>query len=155
MRTPWIDENLAAAEIDILLVQDNHADADLAMRALVKGGIGASIRWVQDGVEALDFVNGTGDFTARNSDDLPKLVLLDLKMPRLDGFDVLRALKGNARTRAIPVVVLTSSNRSRDVAECYRMGANSYVTKPIDVDALATIIVQVVTYWLNVNQTPT
>lgn len=155
MRTPWINENLAATEIDILLVQDNHADADLAMRALVKGGVGARIRWVQDGVEALDFVNGTGDFTARDTNDLPKLVLLDLKMPRLDGFDVLRALKGNARTRSIPVVVLTSSNRSHDVAECYRLGANSYVTKPIDVDSLATIIIHVATYWLNVNQAPT
>jgi CheY-like chemotaxis protein len=143
-----------AAESVILLVDDSPSDAHLAMRALVKGGIDAGIRWVQDGVEALDFVNGTGAFAARDSSELPKLVLLDLNMPRRDGFDVLRALKGDERTRPIPVVMLTSSSDPRDVAECYRIGANGYVTKPTDIAELSTTIVGVTTYWLNVNRVP-
>lgn len=143
-----------ATHVDILLVEDNHSDADLTMRALARGGVGASIRWVQDGVEALDFVNGTGEFAGRDSSELPKLVLLDLKMPRLDGFDVLRAMKANERTRPIPVIVMTSSNQRRDVAECYRIGANGYVTKPIDVAKLSSMIVRVANYWLKFNQMP-
>ena len=143
-----------ATEIDILLVEDNQSDADLAMRALAKGDFVPRICWVQDGVEALDFVNGTGAFTERDSSELPKLVLLDLKMPRLDGFDVLRALKGDERTRPIPVVMLSSSNHRRDVTECYRMGANGYVTEPIDFRKLSATIVQVATYWLQFNQIP-
>jgi CheY-like chemotaxis protein len=139
---------------DILLIEDNRSDADLTTRALVKGGFNERVLWVQDGVEALDFLRGTGDYQGRDTRRFPKLVLLDLKMPRLDGFDVLRALKADERTRSIPIVVLTSSNQTRDVAESYRLGANGYVTKPIDFAKLTLTISQIANYWLRINQVP-
>lgn len=140
--------------VDILLVEDNRHDAELTMRALTKSELRNKLHWVEDGVEALDFVRATGAYTGRDPTQFPKLILLDLKMPRLNGLDVVRELKSDERTRPIPVVVMTSSNQSRDVAESYRLGVNGYVTKPIHFMDLADAISQIAIYWLRVNQVP-
>lgn len=137
--------------VEILLVEDNRHDAELTMRALKKSRFHNKLHWVQDGVEALDFLRCTGIYASRE-DHRPRLVLLDLKMPRLNGLDVLRELKSDERTRAIPIVVMTSSNQSRDVTESYRLGVNGYVTKPIEFDDLMAAVAKIGTYWLLVNQ---
>ena len=140
--------------VEVLLVEDNRNDAEMAMRALVKSGFLNKLLWVQDGVEALDFIRCTGPYTTRDPTEVPKLVLLDLKMPRLDGLDVLRAMKSEARTRAIPIVVMTSSNQERDLAESYQLGVNGYVTKPIKFPDLVDVIAKIGMYWLLVNSVP-
>ena len=140
--------------IDILLVEDNRHDAELTMRALTKSELRNRLHWVEDGVEALDFIRGTGPYHGRDPNQFPKLILLDLKMPRLNGLDVVRELKSDERTRAIPVVVMTSSNQSRDIAESYRLGVNGYVTKPIHFMDLAEAISQIAIFWLRTNQVP-
>ena len=140
--------------VDILLVEDNRHDAELTMRALTKSDVRNTLHWVQDGVEALEFIRCTGAYTGRDSNQHPKLILLDLKMPRLNGLDVVRELKSNDRTRPIPVVVMTSSNQSRDITDSYRLGVNGYVTKPIQFADLAAAVSQIATYWLRVNQVP-
>ena len=140
--------------IDVLLVEDNRHDAELAMRAFKRGSFTNKLLWVQDGVEALDFFKCSGAYEQRDPLQCPKLVLLDLKMPRLNGLDVLRALKSDERTRSIPIVVLTSSNQPRDVAESYRLGGNGYVTKPIQFADLMGAIEKIGTYWLRTNQVP-
>lgn len=144
----------ALDNVDILLVEDNRHDAELTLRALTRGDLRNKLHWVEDGVEALDFIRATGAYRDRDSKQLPKLILLDLKMPRLNGLDVLRELKSDERTRPIPVVVMTSSNQSRDIAESYRLGVNGYVTKPIHFMDLAEAISQIATYWLRVNRIP-
>ena len=140
--------------VDILLVEDNRHDAELTMRALTKNELRNRLHWVEDGVEALNFIRGTGAYHGRDANQFPKLILLDLKMPRLNGLDVVRELKSDERTRPIPVVVMTSSNQSRDIAESYRLGVNGYVTKPIHFMDLAEAISQIAIYWLRVNQVP-
>ncbi len=140
--------------VEILLVEDNRADAELVMRALKKGNFANKLLWVKDGVEALEFVNCASAFADRDPRQVPRLVLLDLKMPRLNGLDVLRELKGNERTRAVPIVVMTSSNQSRDLAECYRLGVNGYVTKPIGFADLTEAVARIGSYWLLANQVP-
>jgi CheY-like chemotaxis protein len=141
-------------EVEILLVDDNQADAELMIRALKKNRFENKLFWVRDGVEALDFVRCNGLYGARDLRELPRLVLLDLKMPRLDGLDVLRELKSDEATRAIPVIIMTSSNQSRDLIECYRLGVNGYVTKPIQFGGLMETVAGIGTYWLRVNQVP-
>jgi CheY-like chemotaxis protein len=141
-------------DVDVLLVEDNRADAELIVRALNKSNFFNKLFWVQDGVEALDFIRCTGTFAARDALHRPRLILLDLKMPRLDGMDVLRNLKGDEVTRAIPIVVMTSSNQHRDLAECYRLGVNGYVTKPIQFPHLLEAVSRIGTYWLLANQVP-
>jgi len=140
--------------VEVLLVEDNRADAELVMRALKKSSFHHKLLWVQDGVEALEFFGSTGAFAGRDPRQLPKLVLLDLKMPRLNGVDVLREIKNDERTRPVPVVVMTSSNQNRDLAECYRLGVNGYVTKPIQFADLTEAVARIGTYWLLVNQVP-
>ena len=140
--------------VEILLVEDNRADAELVMRALKKGNFANKLLWVQDGVEAMEFVNCSAAVTGRDPRQLPRRVLLDLKMPRLNGLDVLREFKGNERTRQMPIVVMTSSNQSRDLAECYRLGVNGYVTKPIEFADLLEAVARIGTYWLLANQVP-
>jgi len=139
-------------DVEILLVEDNDHDAEMTVRALRKNNYLHKLLWVQDGVEALDFINCTGAFEGRDHNQLPKLVLLDLKMPRLDGLDVLRSLKAADRTRSIPVVVMTSSNQERDLMESYRLGVNGYVTKPIEFKDLVKLISGIGLYWLLVNK---
>jgi two-component system response regulator len=140
-------------QIEILLVEDNALDAELTMRALKKGKLANKVKWVKDGQQALDYLFRQGDYTQRE-DTTPRLVLLDLKMPRVGGIEVLRAIKADERTRRIPVVVMTSSQEEQDVAETYNLGVNSYVVKPVDFNALADVAGQAGYYWLAVNRTP-
>jgi two-component system, response regulator len=134
--------------IEILLVEDSDADAELVLRALRK------VMRLRDGVEAMDFLFREGTFDQRSGGQ-PRLVLLDLKMPRLGGIDVLRRLKVDERTRMIPVVVLTSSAEEQDVAESYRLGVNSYLVKPVEFTAFTSVITKAGLYWAVMNQAPT
>jgi two-component system response regulator len=139
--------------VEILLVEDSDADAELIARALRKGNIVNRVVRVRDGVEALEFVFREGAFKERSSEQ-PRLILLDLKMPRLSGLDVLRRLKADARTGLIPVVVLTSSAEEQDVIESYKLGVNSYLVKPVAFADFATVIGQTGLYWAVLNRVP-
>jgi len=133
--------------VDILLVEDNPDDAELAIRALRKSNLANHLLHLLDGEEALEFL-----FNAQNSK--PKLVLLDLKMPKVDGIEVLRRLKADERTRSIPVVMLTSSKEERDIVETYQLGVNAYIVKPLDFDQFGKAVGQLGLFWLVLNQTP-
>jgi CheY-like chemotaxis protein len=141
-------------DIDILLVEDNASDAEMTMRALKKATFVNRLCWVMDGVEALAFVRCTDDFADRDPRKPPRLILLDLKMPRLDGLDVLRELKADAATRKIPIVVMTSSNQERDITESYQLGVNGFVTKPVQLNDFASAVGKIGMYWLSINQPP-
>jgi len=141
--------------IDILLVEDNTMDAEMTMRALRRSEVVNRLYWVRDGVEALEFIRCKGDFAERDRRHDLKLVLLDLKMPRLSGIDVLRELKSDPATMRIPVVMMTSSNQERDVAESYGLGANGYVTKPVQFDQFRSAVEEIGVYWLTINRAPT
>ena len=138
-------------QIEILLVEDNPLDAELTMTALKGGKVANNITWVKDGEEALDYLFRNGPYADR-ADVLPRLVLLDLKMPKVNGIEVLRAVKANERTRRIPVVVMTSSQEESDLADTYDLGVNSYVVKPVDFNALAEVTRQAGYYWLAINR---
>lgn len=138
-------------QIEILLVEDSSDDAALTLRTLQKRGIANRVVWVQDGVEALDFLFCEGAHAER-ADGTPKLVLLDLKMPRLDGLQVLERMKLDARTRAIPVVMMTSSREEGDMLASYSLGVNSFIVKPVDFDAFSETVSQVGMYWMITNQ---
>lgn len=140
--------------VEILLVEDNPHDAEMTMRALRKGNFTNKLFWVKDGVEALDFIRCSGAYETRDATQPLKLVLLDLKMPRLTGLDVLRELKSVPETSMIPVVIMTSSNQDRDVAESYRLGVNGFVTKPVQFAAFSETVADIGTFWLLVNQAP-
>ena len=140
--------------VEILLVEDSDADAEMTIRALKKHKLTNKVVWVKDGVEALDFVYRTGAYSKRR-DGHPKLILLDIKMPRLDGIDVLRRLKSDAKTRVIPVAMLTSSAEERDMVESYQLGANSYLVKPVDFGAFIEVVSHAGLYWAVMNRTPT
>jgi len=138
-------------QIEVLLVEDNPLDAELTMTALKVGNVANNITWVKDGEEALEYLFRTGRYAGR-ADVLPRLVLLDLKMPRVNGIEVLKAVKGDERTRRIPVVVMTSSQEESDVAKTYDLGVNSYVVKPVDFNAFADVTRQAGYYWLAINR---
>jgi CheY-like chemotaxis protein len=140
-------------QIEILLVEDNERDAELTIRALKKGGLANKLLWVKDGEQALDYLFRRGTY-AQREDVVPRLVLLDLKMPRVDGIEVLKVVKADERTRRIPVVVMTSSQEEKDLAQTYDLGVNSYVVKPVDFAAVADIVRQAGFYWLAINRTP-
>lgn len=140
--------------IEVLLVEDNDRDAELTMRAFKKCNLHNKLFWVKDGVEALEFMSGTGSFAERDARELPRLILLDLKMPRLNGLDVLRSLKADERTQAVPIVVMTSSNQERDLEACYDLGVNGYVTKPIGFTELTEAVAKIGMFWLLVNRVP-
>ena len=133
--------------VDILLVEDNPDDAELAIRALRKSNLANSLLHLLDGQEALDYL-----FDEKNTK--PKLVLLDLKMPKVDGIEVLRKLKADERTRTIPVVMLTSSKEERDIVETYKLGVNAYIVKPLDFEQFGKAVGQLGLFWLVMNQTP-
>lgn len=139
--------------VEILLVEDNPTDAELTMRALKKKNLANNLVWVKDGVEALDFIFCKGQFQDRVS-STPKLILLDLKLPKIDGIEVLRVLKSDAKTKTVPVVMLTSSNEERDIVESYQLGVNSYIVKPVDFDKFLEMVSQVGLYWSLVNKVP-
>lgn len=139
---------------DILLVEDNPDDADLTVRAFRKENIANTLVVVHDGAEALDYLYATGPYAHRDPGDLPQLVLLDLKLPRVDGLDVLRRIRAEPTTRSLPVVVLTSSREEADVIRSYNLGANSFVRKPVDFLQLAAAVAQLGLYWLVLNEAP-
>jgi two-component system response regulator len=138
----------------ILLVEDNPDDEALTLRALRAAGVRNEVVVARDGVEALDYLFGTGRHAGRDIGLLPQVVLLDLKLPRLDGLEVLRRIRSDERTRLLPVVILTSSTEDRDRVEGYRLGANSYVRKPVDFGQFAEAVRQLGLYWLLLNQPP-
>ena len=140
---------------NILLVEDNADDEALTLRALAKSNIKNPVDVVRDGVEALDYLFGTGTCAGRDLNNLPAVVLLDIKIPKLDGFEVLKRLRADERTKLIPVVVLTSSTQEEDIVKSYKLGANSYVRKPVDFNQFAEAVRQVGLYWLLINQRPT
>lgn len=141
-------------EIEILLVEDNPDDLELALHALRKGNLANRIEVARDGEEALDFLFCRGNFSSRSFEAPPRVVLLDLKLPKVDGLEVLRALKSDPRTKAIPVVVMTSSKEQRDMVEGYHLGVNSYIQKPVDFLQFREIIGKLGFYWLVINQPP-
>lgn len=140
-------------QVEILLVEDNPNDAELTMRALKKGGLANRLIWARSGEQALDYLFRKGEYAQRDEVS-PKLVLLDLKMPGMDGIDVLRAIKGDDRTRRIPIVVMTSSQEERDIDQSYDLGVNSYVVKPVDFSSVTDVVRQAGYYWLAINRTP-
>jgi CheY-like chemotaxis protein len=139
--------------IEMLIVEDTKADLDLALRALRKSNLAQRVHIARDGAEALEFIFGANG-NPPWSPEGPKLILLDLKLPKVDGIEVLRQLKADPRTQTIPVVVLTSSKEQSDVAESYRLGVNSYVVKPVDYESFATAVQQVGHYWMHLNHPP-
>lgn len=140
--------------LEILLVEDNPQEAELTIRALKKRTLANHFVHVHDGQEAIDFLFGTGCYAGRDVRELPKVVLLDLKLPKLDGIEVLRRLRANEQTRLVPVVVLTSSREDRDVIEAYQLGANSYIVKPVDFEKFLEVVSNMITYWLLLNELP-
>ncbi len=137
---------------EILLIEDNPSDAELTIRALKKNNIVNNLMHLKDGEEALDYLFARGKYVNRNMEDKPKVILLDLKMPKVNGLEVLRELKNDARTRMIPVVLLTSSNQNSDIDEGYRLGANSYIVKPVEFENFFNAIRDLGFYWLLLNQ---
>ncbi|HEY5572297.1 MAG TPA: response regulator [Anaerolineales bacterium] len=139
-------------EIEILLVEDNPYDAELALRSLKNNHLANRVIVVRDGEEALDFIFARGAFSDRRVEDIPRVILLDLKLPKVDGLEVLKAVKNDPRTRFIPVVVLTSSKEEKDIVESYQLGANSYIVKPVDFDKFIEAVNSLGLYWLLLNQ---
>lgn len=144
----------ARARARILLVEDNPDDVDLTLRALERVGPGVDTVVARDGVEALDYLFARGDHSGRPADEQPSVVLLDLKLPRVDGFEVLARLRADERTRLLPVVVLTSSREEGDLDASYRLGANSYIRKPVDFGRFREAVGQISAYWLVLNEAP-
>lgn len=140
--------------VEILLVEDNPQDLELALRALRKANLGNRMEVARDGAEALDYLFCEGAHAGRRIEDVPKVVLLDLKLPKVDGLEVLQRIRGDPRTKAIPVVVLTSSKEQRDIVESYRLGVNSYVVKPVSFEQFALAVQQLGLYWLLLNEPP-
>lgn len=141
-------------EIDLLLVEDNRNDMEMTLRALQKASLDKKVHVVRDGAEAMEFIFCEGAYAARRIRDVPKVVLLDLKLPKVDGLEVLKRIKSDPRTKAIPVVMLTSSQEERDLLESYRLGVNGYIVKPVDFDRFAEAVRDIGLYWLLLNQCP-
>ncbi|MCW3072863.1 MAG: two-component system response regulator [Bacteroidetes bacterium] len=138
-------------EIEILLVEDDISDAEMAIRALKKQRIGNHIVHLKDGAEAIDFIFATGNYENRNANNKPKMILLDLKMPKVSGIEVLKTLKSDERSRSIPVVVLTSSAEDPDIRTCYELGVNSYIIKPVGFENFSAAVAKLGMYWLLLN----
>ncbi len=141
------------AEVEILLVEDNSTDAELCIRALKKHNLANRLVWLKDGAEALNFLFQTGGYAGRAHNE-PRLILLDLRLPKVDGFEVLHKVKTDERLKTIPVVVLTSSKEDHDIEESYRLGANSFVSKPVEFEAFANAVAELGLYWLLINKRP-
>jgi CheY-like chemotaxis protein len=145
---------MTTRQVEILLVEDNPDDVELTLHALRKENLANSIHVARDGEEALEFLFCNGTHAGRTFDCPPKLILLDLKLPKVDGMEVLKRLKADTRTKTIPVVILTSSKEERDLVQGYNLGANSYIQKPVDFDQFREIVKTVGLYWLVINQPP-
>jgi two-component system, response regulator len=140
--------------VEILLVEDNPNDVELTLLALKRNNFANRIEVVRDGEEALEFIFCTGRYAQRRMEEPPKLILLDLKLPKVDGLEVLRRVKSDERTRSCPVVVLTSSRQERDIIDSYKLGVNSYIVKPVDFEKFGDVTRQLGFYWLLLNQSP-
>lgn len=143
-----------ASEVEILLVEDNPHDVELTLRSLKKNNLTNNIHVVRDGAEALEFIFATGAYADRKVENRPKVVLLDLKLPKVDGLEVLRRIKLDERTKVTPVVVLTSSKEEQDIVASYKLGVNSYIVKPVDFDKFVEAVHELGLYWLLLNQPP-
>ena len=141
-------------EVEILLVEDNSSDAEMTIRALKKNNLANKLLHLKDGAEALDFIFAEGEYSNRQVENGPKVILLDLKMPKVNGIEVLKRIKLDERTKKIPVVVLTSSKEDPDIQTCYALGVNSYVVKPVEFDQFHKAISDLGLYWMIVNQPP-
>lgn len=141
------------SRVEILLVEDNPNDVILTLRALKKKNLVNNIQVVSDGAEAIDFIFAKNEYAQRNMDDFPRVIFLDLKLPKINGLEVLAKLKSDARTKHIPVVVLTSSAEDRDLKKCYELGVNSYIVKPVDFDQFVEAVCELGFYWLLLNKT--
>ena len=142
------------SNVEILLIEDNEHDAEMTIRALKKNKITNAVIHLTNGVQALEFLFGTGEFEGRDTNEKPKVILLDLKMPKVDGIEVLQKIKANDITKMIPVVVLTSSKENPDIEKCYALGANSYIVKPVDFSGFMEAISHSGLYWVTLNQPP-
>jgi two-component system, response regulator len=140
------------AEVEILLIEDNMNDAEMTIRALKKNNIANKLIHLKDGAQALDFLFGTGQFEGRDVNRKPKVILLDLKMPKVDGLEVLSRIKSDQRTKTIPVVVLTSSKEHPDIEMCYQLGVNSYIVKPVEFESFLKAVSDLGLYWMLLNQ---
>jgi CheY-like chemotaxis protein len=141
-------------DVEILLVEDNPEDAELTLRALKKNNLANNIFHVKDGAEALEFLFATGAYASRRIESPPRVILLDLNLPKVSGLEVLQKLKSDERTRMVPVVALTSSKQDRDMAESYKLGVNSYIVKPVEFEAFLEAVKRLGFYWLMVNKIP-
>ena len=138
----------------VLIVEDNATDAELTMRELKKHNLANNLVWVKDGAEALDFLFARGRYADRSINSKPKIILLDLRLPKVDGLEVLTKIKADPRTREIPVVVLTSSKEDKDIKESYKRGANSFIVKPVNFDSFSEVVTRLGFYWLVINEPP-
>jgi len=141
-------------EVEILLVEDNPNDVELTLRALKKRNLANKVHVVRDGEEALDYIFANNKYEDRDIGKHPKVILLDLKLPKVDGLEVLRKIKSNEQTKCIPVVVLTSSREERDMIESYKLGVNSYIVKPVDFEKFVESVGELGLYWMLMNQLP-
>ena len=141
-------------QVEILLVEDNPTDAEMTLRALRRNNLANKVHWVKDGEQALEFMFRTGAYAGRDPATVPKLIMLDIKMPKVDGIEVLRRVKANEETRTVPVVVMTSSNEERDVVESYRLGVNSYIVKPVQFESFLETVAKIGLYWVITNRVP-
>ncbi len=141
-------------EVEILIVEDNQNDAEMVLRALKQNNLTNQVLVVNDGQEALDFIFARGEFAKRKRIVRPKIILLDLKLPKIDGLEVLKEIKSNPETKIIPVIVLTSSKEESDIVQSYQLGVNSYIVKPVDFEKFVEVIRDLGIYWLLLNQQP-
>jgi two-component system response regulator len=141
-------------EVEILLVEDNPNDAELTLRALKKSNLANRVFHAKDGAEALEFIFAEGAYAGRAIENTPKVILLDLKLPKVNGIEVLQRIKTDERTKTIPVVVMTSSREDTDLEKCYALGVNSYIVKPVEFESFAKTVSELGFYWLLLNQIP-
>ena len=142
-------------EIEILLVEDNASDAEMTIRALKKNNLANHLLHLKDGAQAIDFIFGMGKYEGRSIESGPRIIVLDLKMPKVNGIEVLQKIKSDERTKKIPVIVLTSSREDPDIQQCYALGVNSYVVKPVEFEHFVKAVSDLGLYWMILNQLPT
>lgn len=140
--------------VEILFIEDNPHEAELTIRSLKKNNLANTLKHIDDGAEALDFIFATGVYADREYASNPKLIILDLKLPKVDGLEILRQIKMNERTKTIPVAILTSSQEERDIIESYKLGVNSYIVKPVNFESFAKAVAELGLYWFILNQSP-